>query len=75
MVNNSRNAKLSAMYIGYLILNGIKLTKKEKVSIYDISSILKKNGISSSRQLILGLSFLFSVDILDFEEANVWIRK
>lgn len=75
MITNSRNAKMSAMYIGYLILNGIKYTNKEKVSIYEVSTILKKKGISSSRQLILGLSFLFSVDILEFEEANVWIKK
>lgn len=75
MVTNSRNAKMSAMYIGYLILNGIKNIKEEKVSIYDVSSILRRKGITSSRQLVLGLSFLYSVDIVEFEEANVWIKK
>jgi len=75
MITSSSNFKLSAMYIGYLILDGIKDLKKEKVSIYEISSMLKKKGITSSRQLILGLSFLFSVDILEFEEANIWIKR
>lgn len=75
MKTNSRNVKMSAMYIGYLILDGIKQKRKEKVSIYDISNILKKKGVSSSRQLVLGLSFLFAVDILEFEEANIWIKK
>ena len=75
MVTNSRNAKMSAMYIGYLILNGIKNIKEEKVSIYDVSNILRRKGITSSRQLMLGLSFLYSVDIVEFEEANIWIKK
>lgn len=75
MVASSNSVKSSAMYIGYLILKEIKEKSSEKVSIYDISRILKKKGISSSRQLVLGLSFLYSVDILEFEEANVWIKK
>ena len=75
MVASSNSVKSSAMYIGYLILKEIKEKNLEKMSIYDISRILKKRGISSSRQLVLGLSFLYSVDILEFEEANVWIKK
>ena len=75
MVASSNSIKSSAMYIGYLILKEIKEKSSEKISIYDISRILKKKGISSSRQLVLGLSFLYSVDILEFEEANVWIKK
>lgn len=75
MVANSNSVKSSVMYIGYLILKEIKEKNSEKVSIYDISRVLKKKGISSSRQLVLGLSFLYSVDIVEFEEANVWIKK
>lgn len=75
MVANSNSVKSSAMYIGYLILKEIKEKNSEKVSIYDVSRILKKKGINSSRQLVLGLSFLYSVDIVEFEEANVWIKK
>jgi hypothetical protein len=71
----SSSVKSSAMYIGYLILKEIKEKSSEKISIYDVSRILKKKGINSSRQLVLGLSFLYSVDILEFEEANVWIKK
>ena len=75
MVASSNSVKSSAMYIGYLILKEIKEKNSEKVSIYDVSRILKKKGINSSRQLVLGLSFLYSVDIVEFEEANVWIKK
>lgn len=63
------------MYIGYIILKEIQKQNTDKVSIFDVSKALKKAGITSSRQLILGLSFLYSVNIVDFEEANVWVKK
>ena len=75
MLASKNNIKTSAMYIGYLILKEIKERDTDKISIYDVSKILKNNRITSSRQLILGLSFLYSVDIVEFEEANVWIKK
>lgn len=75
MMANSNALKSSALYIGYLILKEIQKQGKDKVSIYDVSKTLKKNGITSSRQLILGLSFLYSVDIVEFEEANIWVKK
>lgn len=75
MMANSNALKSSAMYIGYLILKEIQKQGKDKVSIYDVSKALKKSGISSSRQLVLGLSFLYSVNIVEFEEANIWVKK
>ena len=75
MMANSNALKSSAMYIGYIILKEIQKQNTDKVSIFDVSKALKKAGITSSRQLILGLSFFFFFYIVDFEEANVWIKK
>lgn len=75
MLASSNALKSSAMYIGYLILKEIQKQAAEKISIYDASKALKKAGIVSSRQLILGLSFLYSVNIIEFEEANIWVKK
>ena len=75
MLASSNALKSSAIYIGYLILKEIQKRDTEKVSIYDVSKALKKAGITSSRQLILGLSFLYSVNIIEFEEANIWVKK
>ena len=75
MVVSSNALKSSAMYIGYLILKEIQKQDTDKVSIYDVSKALRKAGITSSRQLVLGLSFLYAVNIVEFEEANVWVRK
>ena len=74
MLASSNALKSSAMYIGYLILKEIKKQEAGKISIYDVSKALKKAGITSSRQ-ILGLSFLYSVNIVEFEEANIWVKK
>ena len=75
MLASSNALKSSAMYIGYLILKEIQKRDTEKVSIYDVSKALKKAGITSSRQLILGLYFLYSANIIEFEEANIWVKK
>ncbi len=75
MLANSGDLKSSAMYIGYYILKEIQRQDAEKVSIYDVSKALKRRGIVNSRQIILGLSFLYSVDIVEFEEAMIWVKK
>lgn len=75
MVASSNVLKSSAMYVGYLILKEIKKLDVDKVSIYEVSRALKRNGITSSRQVVLGLSFLFSVNLIEFEEANIWVKK
>ena len=75
MLASSNALKSSAMYIGYLILKEIKKQEAGKISIYDVYKTMKKAGITSSRQLILGLSFLYSVNIVEFEEANLWVKK
>lgn len=75
MQANSNELRNSAMYIGYHILKEIQKQDVDSVSIYDVSKALKKQGITNSRQLILGLSFLYSVNIIDFEEAMIWVKK
>ena len=75
MVASSNILKSSAMYIGYHILKEIQKQNKDRISIYDVSKALKNVGIVGSRQLILGLTFLYSVGIIDFEEAMIWVKE
>ena len=75
MIANTNNLKSSAMYIGYHILKEIQNKKTNKISIYDVAKALKAVGIGSSRQLIMGLTFLYSVDIIEFEEAMICVKK
>ena len=75
MMANSTALKSSAMYIGYQILKEIQKQGKDEISLYDASKALKSVGIVGSRQLMIGLSFLYAVDIIDFEEAMIWVKK
>jgi hypothetical protein len=75
MIANPNTLKASAMYIGYHILKEIQEQGKNKISIYDISKALKAAGMGGGRQLMIGLSFLYAVDIIDFEEAMIWVKK
>lgn len=75
MMANSTTLNSSAMYIGYQILKEIQKQGKDQISLYDASKALKAEGIGGSRQLMMGLSFLYAVDIIDFEEAMIWVKK
>lgn len=75
MVANQATLKSSAMYIGYQILREIQSQGKDRISIYDVSKTLKATGIGNSRQLMMGLSFLYAVGIIEFEEAMIWVKK
>ena len=75
MMANSTTLNSSAMYIGYQILKEIQKQGKDQISLYDASKALKAEGIGGGRQLMMGLSFLYAVDIIDFEEAMIWVKK
>ena len=75
MVANSTTLKSSAMYIGYQILKEIQEQGTDQISLYDASKALKAAGMGGSRQLLMGLSFLYAVDVIDFEEAMIWVKK
>ena len=70
MLASSNALKSSAMYIGYLILKEIKKQEAGKISIYDVSKALKKAGITSSRQLILGLSSSNSTILTEYKKER-----
>lgn len=71
LIPNYSNIKSSSLYTGYLILDEMKKREVTMLSIYDISAILKKNNILSSRQLIFGLTLLYSLEVITFKEPYV----
>lgn len=74
MLDYSNSNNLS-MYIGYIILDIINKKNKDIISIYDLSESLIKKGWKTSRDLTSGLLFLYSVDIIDFQEAQICVKK
>ncbi len=72
--NNTISIKSSSVYIAFLILKSLESTANKRMTIYKISEILEKEGINHSRNLTLGLTFLYSIGVVNFEEPYVWIE-
>lgn len=62
----------STMYISFLILKSIK---KDKATIFEIVSYLRKKRIINSKEIIISLSILYSIDLIDFKEPYVCVKK
>lgn len=75
LINENENVKSSIVYVGFLILKELEQSKSNRISIYKIADILRKNSISHSRQLTLALTFLYSLGLIKFEEPYIWIEK
>jgi len=66
-------AMQSSTYIGYIILKILK--QRSNCTIYDLYDSINKKHNVSSRQLTMGMTFLFSIGLIDFSEANIWLIK
>lgn len=71
LISKDEEIKSSAAYIGYLILKSYKRSRKDKITIFDIFSKLRKKQLYNFRQIIFGLMFLYSLDLIDFEEPYI----
>lgn len=74
LISKDENMKHSIVYIGYIILKEISLRKDNKISIYDIAGLLKKDNLLNSEQLNYSLMFLYAADIIDFEEPYIFLN-
>ena len=72
LISKDEKIKTSVVYVGYLILKELKKTKDDKVSIFDLTEILKKHSITHYRQIIFGLMFLHSCGVIDFREPYIY---
>ncbi|SDU42082.1 hypothetical protein [Desulfobacula phenolica] len=58
----------SAPYIGAMILKLFEKTGESHISIFDVVREIKKTNKSNIRSVYYGMLFLYSIDIIDFEE-------
>ncbi|EAY24741.1 ABC-three component system middle component 6 [Microscilla marina] len=76
LISKDENIKSSSVYVGYLILKELKKFKKkgkDKISLFDLTQALKKEKITHYRQIVFALMFLYSCDIINFEEPYIYI--
>ncbi len=72
LVSKDENIKTSAVYVGSLVLQYIKDTKKDKITIFEITENLQKKNIISYRHIVFALMFLYSCKIIDFKEPYIY---
>jgi hypothetical protein len=66
-------AMQSSPFFGYLILK--VLQKKQNCTMYDLYDAINKKHTINSRQLTIGLLYLFSIGLINISEANIWLVK
>ena len=72
LISKDEEIRTSSVYVGYLILKELKKKKDDKISIYDIGTALKKEGITHGSQFLFGLIFLYSAGVIEFREPYVY---
>ena len=75
MLSKDKPIKTSYIYGGYLIIKKIRKTAEKKLSFYDVSEELGKNGIKHYRQQFFCLMFLYSTGIISFHEPYIVLEK
>jgi len=73
LISKDEQIKTTPIYIGYLILKILKKKKDDKVSIFEVTEKLKKDlKIIHYRQIVLGLTFLYTAGIINFTEPYIY---
>ena len=72
LISKDEQIKTSVVYVGYLILKELRKHKDNKVSIFDLTEMLKKRNVMHYRQIIFALMFLHSCGIIDFREPYIY---
>ena len=75
LLSKDENIKTSSVYVASLILKMFQKKKLKKLSIFEVAEELKKYEIEHYRQIIFGLSFLYSSGVVDFKEPYIYTLK
>lgn len=75
LISKDENIKTSSVYVASLILKLFKKKKQNKLSIFEVTKELKKYEIEHYRQVVFGLSFLYSTGVIDFREPYIYTLK
>lgn len=68
LISKDDDLAKSAPVIAFEILKLIKESNESRVSIFDIAKKLRKTNKASARSIYYGMIFLYSLDIVDFNE-------
>lgn len=68
LLSKNENLEKSAPVVGSEILKLIKSTDSNILSIFDAAQSLRKSRGISAKSLYYGILFLYSLDIIEFDE-------
>ena len=74
LFSKDENLFQSAPYIGAEILKELQASSQEKISIFDLAKNLGKTKNFSARSIYYGMIFLYSLNIIEFNEPYL-IKK
>ncbi len=75
LLSKDENIKTSSVYVASRILKVFQKKKLKKLSFFEVTEELKKYEIKHYRQIVFGLSFLYSTGVVDFEEPYIYVLK
>lgn len=75
MFSKNEDLSKSAPFVGALILKFFDVKKAKKISIFEIARELKKSKSIGVRSIYYGMIFLYSLDMIDFNEPYVIIKN
>lgn len=64
----------SPVMVGFQIARFIKKSGKSRISIFDVVDHFKREAWFSSNSFFYGLTFLYAVGLIDFEEPYLMAR-
>ncbi|MUZ75296.1 hypothetical protein GOZ90_21645 [Agrobacterium vitis] len=64
----------SPVMVGFQIARFIKKSGKSRISIFDVVDHFKRETWFSSNSFFYGLTFLYAVGLVDFEEPYLMVR-
>lgn len=73
LITKDEDIKTSYLYMGYLILKTMDDKNKEKISIFEIVYVFRREfKIIHYRQILLSLIFLYTAEIIDFKDPYIY---
>ncbi len=70
-LTKDEDIRKSSIYIGKIILSKLDKNPENKISMLDVYKHLEKNNVTSYRQMLFAILFLYSCDLIDFNSSYI----
>lgn len=71
LFTKDEDLKKSAPVIGFEILKRLQASEDGRISIFELAKSLRKSEVLGARSIYYGMLFLYSLDVIDFDEPYI----